>query len=136
LCYLFLFLLPYSVRDIGKKLAVLFPRDYGENHHKYHPSKNNPSTKALMIQRFERLRKYQTRKPIASGQNSRTRSRTDAPGNTSAASQDPFIFFEGSIFAFRNYGGYSHTLAYEDSSESQLIKPSSLLFIALSFQVN
>jgi hypothetical protein len=127
LCYLFFFLLPYSVRDIGKKFAALFPRDYVKTHHKYHPSKNNPSTKALMIQRFERLRKHRTGKPMASGQNSRTRSRTDASENTSSTSQDPFIFFGGSISAFRNYGGSRHTHAYEDSSESQLVKPSSLL---------
>jgi hypothetical protein len=81
-----------------------------------------------MVQRFERLRKHRTGKPMASGQISRTRSRANASQNTSPSSQDSVICCEGSISAFRNYGSYSHTLAYEDLAESQLVNPSSLLF--------
>jgi hypothetical protein len=46
----------------------------------------------------------------------------------SPSSQYSSICFEGPSSAFRNYGIYNHTLVHEDSAESQLVNPSSLLF--------
>jgi hypothetical protein len=125
--FFFLLLLPNSVRDIGKKIGALFPKDYGQNHHKYHPSKSNLSTKALMIQRFERLRRHRTRKLLTSGQDPRSCGRIETPQHASPHSQEPSISLEGPSSAFRNYGIFCHSLAFEDSSETQLVNPSSLL---------
>jgi hypothetical protein len=121
--FLILLLLSNSESDIQKKLRALFPRDYAKEFRTYHPS-----NKTLMLQRFERVRRHRTRR-LVTAQNGfkSSNGQPKASQDALSPSQKPSIFFKDQSTAFRSYEDCSHILAYENSSESQLVNPSLLL---------